>query len=116
MGNVSVEVSNLEQKLTTKLDLLPDLASKVNSIYIELPRRFDSIEKKLEELRTASTPAPITSRIYEVPNQGVQRFVGREDILNKIKEAASTEPESAPQKVVLRAMGGQGKTQVALKF
>jgi tetratricopeptide (TPR) repeat protein len=116
VGNFSIAISDLREDITTKLDVLPDLASTINNLNAKVPGTLDSIEKKLDELRMSSTPVPVITNIYEVPNQGVQRFVGRETILDKIKEAASTRSETAPQKVVLRAMGGQGKTQVALKF
>ena len=52
-----------------------------------------------------------------VPNRRVRGFLGREDVLAKIKEAFDSENDVDPPRVfVLRAMGGQGKTQVALEY
>src|ERR1035438_6494341 len=51
---------------------------------------------------------------YMVPNRRVRAFVGREDILAKIETGFSI--SSAPRIVVLRGLGGQGKTQVALEY
>ena len=53
-------------------------------------------------------------RYYEVPNRKVRSFIGREDILNQIKKLF-LDPEPSTHIVVLRAMGGQGKTQIALE-
>ena len=51
---------------------------------------------------------------YMVPNRRVRAFVGREDILERIETGFSA--GSAPRIVVLRGLGGQGKTQVALEY
>lgn len=57
----------------------------------------------------------VEARHYDVPNRRVRSFVGREDTLEKIKELFSI-PRPSTQIVVLRAMGGQGKTQIALEI
>jgi NB-ARC domain len=49
-----------------------------------------------------------------VPNRRVRGFIGREDILGKIEDGFSA--EGRPCVMVIRAMGGQGKTQVALEY
>jgi len=49
-----------------------------------------------------------------VPNRRVRDFIGRKGILARIEAGFSTGP--APHIVVIRAMGGQGKTQVALEY
>jgi hypothetical protein len=51
---------------------------------------------------------------YMVPNRRVRAFVGREDILARIGTGFSA--GLAPRIVVLRGLGGQGKTQVALEY
>jgi hypothetical protein len=49
-----------------------------------------------------------------VPNRRIQGFVGREDVLIKVKAGFESGP--GPRIVVIRAMGGQGKTQLALGY
>ncbi|KAF7890835.1 uncharacterized protein EAF01_010644 [Botrytis porri] len=51
---------------------------------------------------------------FIVPNRRVNGFIGREDILDKIENGFSSESES--RIVVLRGLGGQGKTQIALEY
>ncbi|KAM0189232.1 hypothetical protein ACHAPC_003237 [Botrytis cinerea] len=51
---------------------------------------------------------------FIVPNRRVSGFIGREDILEKIEKGLSSESE--PRIVVLRGLGGQGKTQIALEY
>ena len=63
-------------------------------------------------------PVPETHTVvksfYMVPNRRVRGFIGREDILGKIEDGFSA--EGRPCVMVIRAMGGQGKTQVALEY
>jgi hypothetical protein len=115
LGDVSLVIENLGQTITTKLEHLLTISRQVESIYAELPARFDSLESQLKGLTLVPVAVQV-SAIYEVPTQAVRSFIGREDILNVIKKASSTKSEVIPQIVVLRGMGGQGKTQVALKF
>jgi hypothetical protein len=65
-----------------------------------------------------TTPVPETHTVvksfYMVPNRRVRAFIGREDILGKIEDGFSA--EGRPCVMVIRAMGGQGKTQVALEY
>lgn len=51
---------------------------------------------------------------FIVPNRRVNGFIGREDILDKIEKGLSSESQS--HVVVLRGLGGQGKTQIALEY
>jgi tetratricopeptide (TPR) repeat protein len=64
----------------------------------------------------AARPEPDTEvkTYYMVPNRRVQGFVGREDVLSRVKAGFQSGP--GPRIVVIRAMGGQGKTQVALEY
>jgi tetratricopeptide (TPR) repeat protein len=55
-------------------------------------------------------------KFYEVPNHRAKTFVGREDILTRINTAFSSPSSHSPTVVVIRAMGGQGKTQIALEY
>jgi len=51
-----------------------------------------------------------------VPNRRVRDFVGRESVLAQIDASFNSESNVRPRIVVLRAMGGQGKTQIALEY
>ncbi len=60
-------------------------------------------------------PALESERYYEVPARSVPNFIGREDVLSDmdyVYDTASTRPVT----LVIRGMGGQGKTQLALEF
>jgi hypothetical protein len=49
-------------------------------------------------------------------NRRSRFFIGREDILSDIEYSFDNCGECKPPIVILRAMGGQGKTQIALRF
>lgn len=51
---------------------------------------------------------------FIVPNRRVSGFIGREDILERIDIGLSS--GSGTRVVVLRGLGGQGKTQIALEY
>jgi tetratricopeptide (TPR) repeat protein len=51
---------------------------------------------------------------FEVPNRRVSHFFGRKDIINKIDKALSVGP--GPHIAVLRGLGGQGKSQLAMEY
>ena len=53
--------------------------------------------------------------IHNIPELQVPHFVGREDLLHRIK-AEVTKPSTRTKVIVLVGMGGQGKTQTALKL
>ncbi|KAK4981019.1 hypothetical protein LTR66_010241 [Elasticomyces elasticus] len=86
------------------------------------------LQPKLEEyIQVATTQVqkrlnsaePSGRTYYEVPAAAVSSFSGREGVLQQIKEAFDhlTDPtKSRPPVVVLRAMGGQGKTQIDLEY
>jgi hypothetical protein len=62
-----------------------------------------------------ATPAP--KHHYLVPSNQVAHFIGREDILTDIESSfALSKKRSRPVILILHAMGGQGKTQVALEL
>ena len=59
------------------------------------------------------SPSCTDKNYYLVPNRRVRDFVGREDVLGRIKRGFLS--GSRPRVVVLRGPGGQGKSQVALE-
>lgn len=52
---------------------------------------------------------------FEIPKKSVSYFVGRTNLLLRIKEAFNSS-KSNPAIAILTGIGGQGKTQCALKF
>lgn len=63
-------------------------------------------------------PPPNVKSYYLVPSRRVRGFIGREDILKRIEAAFSStdDYDDGPCVVVIRAMGGQGKTQVSILY
>jgi hypothetical protein len=53
---------------------------------------------------------------YNVPKRRVRGFVGREDCLERLKRSVLDPIDSSTRIIVIRGMGGQGKTQIALEF
>jgi tetratricopeptide (TPR) repeat protein len=53
---------------------------------------------------------------YKVPPRHVAKFIGRDAIMATLEAALSKPSSEAPKVVVLHGMGGQGKTQIALKY
>lgn len=69
---------------------------------------------QLQTISTAEEP----KRYYSVPARKARNFVGREHILESIHAGffGSHENANGPHVVVLRGLGGQGKTRVALEY
>ena len=84
--------------------------------------RFDDIQLTLNHLKldqkiTSPVLSSTSGRHYHVPNGRLVRgFVGRNTILQKIEAVFSSERGYGPHIVVLRGLGGQGKTQIALEY
>ncbi|KAI9855255.1 MAG: hypothetical protein M1813_000488 [Trichoglossum hirsutum] len=53
---------------------------------------------------------------YVVPARRVSEFVGREALLSEIERRFNEGASPASRTVILRGMGGQGKTQLALEY
>lgn len=70
-------------------------------------------------MRRETTPTvEEPKRYYSVPARRVRNFVGRDDILESIEAGFFGKNRNAngPHVVVLRGLGGQGKTQIALEY
>lgn len=68
--------------------------------------------------RTLLTRAILRHTVDNIPALHVLTFIGREDVLREIERRLSdlsAEP-ARPKSVVLVGMGGQGKTQIALRY
>jgi hypothetical protein len=121
LPEISENVRNMHQ-------ILPDIARDVQEImqftvrlifpnYEKIILTLMQLIKRRTTFRT-TVPVPETHTVvksfYMVPNRRVRGFIGREDILEKIEDGFSA--EGRPCVMVIRAMGGQGKTQVALEY
>ncbi|KAF7941945.1 uncharacterized protein EAE97_006782 [Botrytis byssoidea] len=96
----TVDLNAKEIKLT--IGTVANDVTDVKSILISMNSRSDVV----------APTENINKNHFIVPNRRVSGFIGREDILNKIEKGLSSESES--RIVVLRGLGGQGKTQIAL--
>ncbi|TGO62109.1 hypothetical protein BCON_0022g00510 [Botryotinia convoluta] len=112
---LSLYIQNIDLSLLQTVDLdakdikltvgaVANDVTDVKSILISMNSRSDVI---------ASTENNNKSH-FIVPNRRVSGFIGREDILEKIERGFSSEYES--RFVVLRGLGGQGKTQIAPEY
>lgn len=78
--------------------------------------RYETIEKLL---RARSDEFSEVKPVYHIPFSKNSAFVGREDELQDIQNALSTDGSSADhgqRAVVLHGLGGLGKTEIALAF
>ena len=81
---------------------------------IHLQNKVRELQAELAAIEIQNTSGPDPPSYYEVPDQRVDGFVGREDILQSIDNALSE--GSGPRYAVLYGMSGQGKSQVALEY
>ena len=51
-----------------------------------------------------------------VPRKRVKDFIGRESLLQDIRSRVSSDETGSPLNLVLYALGGQGKSQIALEY
>lgn len=54
-------------------------------------------------------------KFYEVPKKLVHKFIGREHVLLEILKYFLVRNSHSPKVLVLHALGGQGKSQIALE-
>jgi hypothetical protein len=77
---------------------------------------FALLRSQATSISKTAAAEPLDNQIYAVPNRRVRDFVGRENVLAQIEDSFNSESETEPRIVVLRALGGQGKTQIALEY
>lgn len=53
---------------------------------------------------------------FLVPRQRVKDFIGRESLLDQIRSHFSNDQSGTPTILILYALGGQGKSQIALEY
>jgi ATP/maltotriose-dependent transcriptional regulator MalT len=93
------------QESPPKLLVLSRVASRVSSHH----RKSDALPS------AHSWTAREIKNYYEVPKKLVHKFIGREDLLLKILNHFSVTDEAVPKILILHALGGQGKSQIALE-
>ncbi|KAL9065770.1 MAG: hypothetical protein Q9161_007995 [Pseudevernia consocians] len=60
--------------------------------------------------------AETASSHFLVPRERVKDFIGRESLLHKIRVHFSSNETGPPSCLILHALGGQGKSQIALEY
>jgi hypothetical protein len=98
--------------LVTVKTRVDDVSVKVGILHDALPAMQETMQKL--SVSSSNSPQIRKTEYCHVPNRRVHGFIGREDILSKVDESLTS--GSAPRIVVLRGMGGQGKTQIALEY
>ncbi|KAF4631143.1 hypothetical protein G7Y89_g6995 [Cudoniella acicularis] len=84
-----------------------------------LERYEEEIEQCAEHLQRENfvpNNAQETQKYYDVPRKLVRNFIGREETLSKIDYYFSIADVTCPKVLILHALGGQGKSQIALKY
>ncbi|KAI9684109.1 MAG: hypothetical protein M1829_003379 [Trizodia sp. TS-e1964] len=119
----SFDIRDTRKNVTTIVGTLPEIRDGISDIQTNIVRNVTAIHDMQQAMQQLSMneqaskpppePEPHTKKYYSVPNHRVRGFIGREDILKEIEDGFSSGP--APRTVVLRGMGGQGKTQIALE-
>jgi hypothetical protein len=144
MGKMSLVVNDTARHVKTVSDLMPELSEGLTDIrqmqrnvdylvqtviiarpLITLNNRIDTIQLRQGTTLKAVTRTPTllltlpeanVKSHFLLPKRLVRGFIGREDIIKKIDQGFGSGDETDRRVVVLRAIGGQGKTQVALKY
>lgn len=84
-----------------------------------LQHELEAFDQKLDLLLNKpillEIPVP-EFRHFEVPSRHINDFVGRENELDRIHAACISKEGQKERIVVIRGLGGQGKTQLALKY
>lgn len=77
-----------------------------------------NIKQLVTEFEYTKAHLSHTAGIFKVPKYRVKDFIGRTAELDQLSDAcnANGSSDENPRIVVIRALGGQGKTQLALKF
>ena len=99
------------RKESTIRDAMGVLAQYQNTITMHLSAQAVFLQGDNAKAATP-TPAPLSV----LPSYRLSHFVGRTDILDKLSHIFAQTPTAKPNIAVLRGIGGQGKTQIALEF
>lgn len=96
-------------------ELLPLLTTFLTSMVLKGGFRFSTPGTAGTYTEPGQRP-PSSGAIYQVSRHEVRHFVDRPEILNEIGRLFDDQHIQSPKIVILQGMGGQGKTQLALRY
>jgi len=106
LGNLAPVVNDTAHHMTTVANTIPGISNQVTEIHTAVTQLTSNSGSKI----LPSNP----NDYYLVPSRRIRDFVGREDVLTRIEAGFSR--GTTPRIVVVRGLGGQGKTQIALSY
>jgi tetratricopeptide (TPR) repeat protein len=111
IGEVQALASDVSSKITELHNIAPGIKNTLDDIHSTLKYL------KLDQNNFPSVRSSSSIKHYHVPNgRLVHDFVGRNAILKKIETIFSIGRGCGQRIAVLRGIGGQGKTQIALEY
>ena len=84
-------------------------------IYKRSVRVNFEVTSKVVDASTEEPPSSQNSH-FSVPRRRVKDFIGRDDLLDKTRWHFSRDSKESPRILILYALGGQGKSQIALEY
>lgn len=113
---VLVVVKDTSHKTDELLVTVKDTAHQTTSKLTDITATLEDIRLNVKSPAIKTAPSSGITQ-YLIPNRLVQDFIGREDILTRIKEGFDRpNSQGKPKIVTISGLGGQGKTQLALKY
>ena len=106
LGNLAPVINDAAHNITAVADTIPGISKQVAEIHTAVTRLSSNPESKISQSSA--------NEFYLVPSRRIRDFVGREDVLTKIETGFSL--GTTPRIVVVRGLGGQGKTQITLRY
>jgi len=106
LGNLAPVINDAAHNITAVADTIPGISKQVAEIHTAVTRLSSNLKSKISQSSA--------NEFYLVPSRRIRDFVGREDVLTKIETGFSL--GTTPRIVVVRGLGGQGKTQIALRY
>ena len=119
LRSIDIDISDIKTGLGNLAPVVNDTAHHMNAVANTVPvisKQVTEIHTAVAQLASNSEPQILPSRpneYYLVPSRRIPDFVGREDVLTRIETGFSL--GTTPRIVVVRGLGGQGKTQIALR-
>jgi RecA/RadA recombinase len=120
LRSIDIDISDIKTGLGNLAPVVNDTAHHMNAVANTVPvisKQVTEIHTAVAQLASNSEPQILPSRpneYYLVPSRRIPDFVGREDVLTRIETGFSL--GTTPRIVVVRGLGGQGKTQIALRY
>ncbi|KAG4440354.1 hypothetical protein IFR05_004147 [Cadophora sp. M221] len=115
-SSMALCIANIDSSLLHSIGLaIGNVEKTVGQVANDVTEIKTTVLTINQRIIAAPQPVEMTARtFYDVPNRRVDCFVGREDVLQKIEDGPTS--EAGPRIFVLRGLGGQGKTQIALEY